>query len=450
MSLKLRLNLIITALLFVMMFIGAWFMLSNARENVRAEIESTANLALHLLDAEIFSFAETPIGGMEATPFRLKSLSHVRHLRIEFYDVRGNLRDSNAAVSKDDEMQTTPWWFEDLMTKMSSPWAQTRRAVLFGARVIGELVVTPDPSYEIAEIWSDVKDLLGLAFVFFIAVNILVYWAVGSALRPVTNILLALESLEHGKLDTRLPTFKLSELARISIKFNRMAETLQQSIHRNLGLSKQIISLQEKERKSLARDLHDEVGQSITAIHVDAQAIVNSELNTTSAKANAKQSATAILLVAEQMMDMTHKILERLRPDALDKLGLSVALNELVSSWRPRLNGAVCVIKISGELNGLSEVVSVTVYRVVQECLTNIARYAAANRVTIGVLQEDDTIVVMVEDDGRGFDTADLTNGFGLAGMRERIEGLGGEFELDSAQGRGTHVVARLPISVRE
>jgi two-component system sensor histidine kinase UhpB len=450
MSLKLRLNLIITALLLLMMAIGAWFMLMNAREDVRAEIESTAGLALHLLDTEILSFAVVPIGGPDATPFRLASLSHIRHLRIEFYDVAGKLRDSNASNSTPDEAHTTPQWFVHLMTTMSPSWDKTRRSVLFGGRLIGELVVTPDPSYEIAEVWSDIKGILGLAFIFFIAVNILVYWAVDKALRPVEGILLALEDLEHGKLDTRLPAFKLPELARISVKFNGMAQTLQQSILRNLGLSKQLISLQERERKNLARDLHDEIGQSITAIHVDAQAIVSSNLNSASAKASVKQSATAIVKVTEQMMDMTHQILERLRPDALDKFGLEVALSELIASWRPRLNGASCVIKISGELNGLPEVVSITVYRVVQESLTNIARYASARRVTIGVLQEEDTVVVMVEDDGCGFDTSSNSNGFGLAGMRERIEGLGGEFELDSALGNGTQVVVRLPLFLKE
>lgn len=448
MNLKLRLNLMITALLLTMMLIGAWFMLINAREDVRAEIESTAGLTVHLIDTEILSFADVPIGGPDATPFRLGSLSHIRHLRIEFYDIAGNLRDSNASSDMSDIEHDSPAWFVNLMTTMSPPWQQTRRSVMFGARMIGELVITPDPSYEIAEVWSDTKGILGFMFIFFVAVNVMVYWAVDKALRPVEHILLALTDLERGKLDTRLPSFNLPELASIGIKFNGMAETLQQSIQRNLGLTRQLINLQEDERKSLARDLHDEVGQSITAIHADAQAILTQDNTSKKAQSNIQESALAIVAVTQKMMNMTHQILERLRPDTLDKFGLNVALHDLLASWRTRLNNAVCTLKVSVESSMLPEAISITAYRIVQEGLTNIAKYAEATRVTINVFEAENTLVVMLEDDGKGFNSNQETSGFGLTGMRERVEGLGGEFELDTEIGSGTRIVVRLPLEL--
>jgi two-component system, NarL family, sensor histidine kinase UhpB len=444
-SLKLRLNIMITCLLIIVLIIGSGFMLRNARENVRAEIESTASLALHLLDREILTFARTPMGGPQAMPFNLASLSHIRHLRIEFVDMSGNIRDTNQTQDAKSDKNIAPTWFVRVMTNIA-PMMQTTRIVIFGGQPVGRLIITPDPSYEIEEIWDDTKGLLALVFVFFIAVNVMVYWAIESALKPVNRILSALTGLEEGRLDTRLPSFELPELASIGEKFNGMAETLEQSIKRNLGLSRQIIGLEEAERKSLARDLHDEIGQSITAIHVDAQAILNIKDIDTFNFEKLRSSAQAIVSVTKKMMGITHQILNRLRPETIDKLGLKDALEDLFTSWGPKLNGAECSINIAGDFKALPETIAITAYRVVQESLTNIARYANARKVTVGVFEEAGTLVLMIEDDGVGFDQDEVARGFGLQGMRERIEGLSGEFELDSAVGMGTRIVVRLPV----
>jgi two-component system, NarL family, sensor histidine kinase UhpB len=446
MSLKIRLNIMITCLLVIMMVIGAWFMLQNARENVRAEISSTTSLTLHLLDREINTLSAKLVGVPDSTPFDLATLSHIRHLRIEFFDVSGRLIETNQFAKNDAQVRLSPKWFISLMT--TTILKETRRDVFFAGRMIGRLIVTPDPMYEITETWDDTKDILALIFIFFIAVTSVVYIAIDSALKPISRILAALNDLEQGKLETRLPRFDLPELSSIALKFNHMAQTLEQSIKRNIGLSRQIINLEEVERKNLARDLHDEVGQSITAIHIDAQAILNyQEFNEVTIQ-NLRLSAKAILNVTKNMMDITHQILEKLRPDAIDKLGLKIAIQDIVSSWQSKLAGADCSLDISGELIGMPEDISITAYRVIQESLTNIARYANAGQINIGILQEQQTLVLMIEDDGIGFETPQMTTGFGLTGMRERIEGLGGELELDSAIGKGTRLVARLPLSL--
>lgn len=435
----------ITCLLIIVLIFGSVFMLLNARENVRAEIQSTATLALHLLDREILSFSEMPMGGPNALPFDLASLNHIRHLRIEFFDVRGQLRDTNQVHTLNEGERVAPKWFINVMTNIV-PTTQTFRTVMFGGRPVGRLIVTPDPSYEIEEIWDDTKGLLTLVFIFFVAVNVLVYGAIDHALKPVNRILDALTDLEHGKLDTRLPDFDLPELASIGQKFNGMAETLEQSINRNLGLSRQIIQLEVVERKSLARDLHDEIGQSITAIHVDAQAILNIKDFDTFNLEKLRVSAHAIVSVTQKMMGITHHILNRLRPETVDKLGLKDALEDLFASWAAKLNSAECTINISGAFKALPETIAITAYRAVQESLTNIARYADAKKVTVGVFEEANTLVIMIEDDGVGFELEVVDKGFGLLGMRERIEGLSGEFELDSGTGMGTRIIVRLPI----
>ena len=223
MSLKIRLNIMITCLLIIMMAIGAWFMLQNARENVRAEIASTTSLTLHLLDREIFSLSAKLVGVPDSTPFDLATLNHIRHLRIEFFDVSGRLLETNQVGIKHAQTNVSPKWFIDIMT--TTNLQETHRDVFFAGRLIGQLIVTPDPMYEIVETWDDTKDILALIFIFFIAVTSVVYMAIDSALKPVSRILSALTDLEQGKLETRLPHFDLPELSSIALKFNNMAQT---------------------------------------------------------------------------------------------------------------------------------------------------------------------------------------------------------------------------------
>jgi two-component system sensor histidine kinase UhpB len=282
--------------------------------------------------------------------------------------------------------------------------------------------------------------------VFFVSVNILVFWAVGRALKPVGQILEALNELEKGNLDARLPAFELKELSSISQKFNGMAETLQTSITRNHRLSQQLIYLQEEERKSLARDLHDELGQCLTAIMADGTALLRlSESKLPEGRA----SAEAIVSVTQYVMGLLRAMLQRLRPDVLDGLGLLPAIEELVSNWRQRNAGVTLATNYSGDLDNLSDALRITAYRVVQECLTNISRHASAHKVILQVVCKAEAtgtaLTIGVEDDGKGFDP-ERSEGFGLSGMRERVQGLGGTFELKSTIGSGTRIAVRIPV----
>lgn len=450
MSLKLRLNLMITALLALVMLVGALLMIGNAREDVRAEVESSAGLALHLLDTEILHYTSdyawlNGVDVKKASIFRLQSLGNIRHLRIEFYDFSGRKRDSNRPETGAREESGPPLWFVRAMGLASPSMHATRRQIFVSGRVIGELVVTPDPTYEIAEIWDDTKGLFVLVGIFFLVVNAMIYWAVGRALRPVDRVQEALSEIEQGKLEARLPQFELPELSGISRKFNAMAQTLQQSVESNHKLTQQIIRLQEDERKSLARDLHDEIGQCLTAINIDAMAIVNARKI-----ADARESANAIAGVARQLMDMVHHMLQRLRPGVLDELGLAAALHDLVYSWRQRNRGVSSNVRIADDLGSMHETVAIAAYRIIQECMTNVSRHADARRLTLCVARDHDDLLLQVEDDGHGFDTAQSVDGYGLAGMRERVQGLGGSFDIESAPGAGTRLLIRIPCQMEE
>jgi two-component system sensor histidine kinase UhpB len=219
-----------------------------------------------------------------------------------------------------------------------------------------------------------------------------------------------------------------------------MADALQKSTSNNRRLTQQIIRLQEIERKTLAQDIHDEIGQYLTAIHVDASAIVGSRNLSL-----AKESAQAISVLSMQMMDIVRELLQRLRPRAIDDLGLELALKELVAYWKLRQKRLLVSQSIPESLGQIDEDVSITIYRMVQECLTNISKHAHAKRIVVMVKDESKFVVISVEDDGVGFNTEVARQGYGLLGMKERVQGLGGVMEVVSVAGRGTKINAKIP-----
>ncbi len=358
----------------------------------------------------------------------------MRHLKIEFYDNSGRLTDSNQVQEATYARSGAPIWFERVLDTVTPPWQSQYREILHQGVRIGQLVITPDPRFEFAEIWKQMTDLFELLTMFFLVVNLMVAWAVGRALEPTERILRALESLESGDLKARLPPFSLPELARIGNKFNRMVETLEQSINRNHRLSQQLITLQEEERKALARDLHDEFGQCLTAIHADATVV----LHVADKKyPELRESASAITGLSRHLMEMVAGLLQRLRPGILDELGLVAALEDLVGTWRIRNDHVACRLEITGTPpDMIDEAIRITLYRLVQECLTNVARHAQATEVSICLQATGDGVSLAVRDNGRGFD-ANKADGFGLPGMRERVEGLGGRWSLCSRSAGG-------------
>ncbi|NOS96941.1 MAG: HAMP domain-containing protein [Methylotenera sp.] len=446
MSLQLKLNLVITCLLLALLSASTFFIVENAREDVRAEVNSTANLALHLLDAEILHYS-SDFGWINSgdgySIFRLESLNNIRHLKIDFYDIHGKLRETNRKNSQKIETNVPPAWFTKIMGLSNLDMQKQSRNIILNGRYVGELIVTPDPSYEIAEVWDDTIGLLGMVVLFFVLINMLVYFLVKYTFSPVDKIKYALTQIELGNFNSRLPNFKQIELHEIGQKFNFMAETLQSTTQNNHRLTQQIIRLQEDERKHLARDIHDEIGQYLTAINVDASAILNGKK-----LSSAKESALAISQITRQMMDVVRHILQRLRPRALDELGLGLALSELTHHWRQRYRSVSLVQSIASDLGEVDEAVSITIYRVAQECLTNIAKHANANRVTVSVKQDEQSITLFIEDNGVGFDPTIPARGFGLAGMKERVQGLMGEMKVESSLNQGAKMTVVLPKQV--
>ena len=447
MNLKLRLNLITTGLLLLLMFAGAALSFNHARKNALTEINAAVQSTLYLFDSAIVNSAPASANKIDLNAFKLQQLSHIRHLKIELLDNNGKVLDSNKITDTNKLNNKLPTWFAKLLNKTMPQWQPRTRTLSINNQLLAKLVITPDPSYEYTEIWQQMTDFMILLTLFFVSVNLMIAWAIAEALKPTATILTALDEIEKGHLETRLPNFKLPELARIGHKFNHMIETLQKSITRNHSLTYELMTLQEAERKSLARDLHDEFGQCLTAINTDANVILK---RASSQYPELHDSALAITQLSRHLMDLVGGLLQQLRPGVLDELGLSVALQDLIDSWQARSDNISCTLNESLDNTSLNEVQGLAIYRLVQESLTNISRHASATQVKIEVkfkLKQTEGIEVSVTDNGKGFLTIN-TEGFGLLGMRERVEGLGGIFSIETNSNSGTTILAWIPLTI--
>ncbi|MDA0238222.1 MAG: PAS domain S-box protein [Proteobacteria bacterium] len=207
----------------------------------------------------------------------------------------------------------------------------------------------------------------------------------------------------------------------------------------------------EEERKSIARELHDEMGQNLTAIKTIGMAIANRDSDE---KSITRQNALTIVEVTSRIYDMVHSIIRELRPSALDHLGLEDAILELCERYRRADPDLELKLDFDISLNRWDEYVNITVYRVIQECLTNAAKHAGANRISVTVsnlLVESNLarIVIKVQDDGKGLDV-DISESrrFGLLGMRERVQAFNGDIQIESDSSAGTLITAYMMVKV--
>ncbi len=207
------------------------------------------------------------------------------------------------------------------------------------------------------------------------------------------------------------------------------------------------LAVQEEERRHLARELHDELGQCLTAIQADAEII--HDLSKKEKQVAIETSAGAILSVSSRIYDVVHSMMQRLRPGTLDDLGLVAALDEEINAWRARHLEIHCTFETGPEVTELGEAINITLYRIVQEALTNIAKHAGADEVSICLGKEGNgkELLVIISDNGRGMSPALLPGrGLGLIGMRERVEALNGHFDIHSEAGSGTTIRLRIPL----
>lgn len=244
----------------------------------------------------------------------------------------------------------------------------------------------------------------------------------------------------HEELEGRVAS-RTAELQAANLNLEREVKQRRDAQSARGQLLRRLVSVQEDERKRISRELHDEFGQSLTALMLGLKSLPASEGSET--KLSQLQKLTA------EVMEQMHHLARELRPAALDTLGLEATMRQLAEEWSERNE-----IKSEFFARGLHSVrlpapIETTIYRVAQEALTNVARHAKGSFVSVLVERHDGVVSLIVEDNGHGFDaeSPDIGEGrLGLLGMRERIELVGGTLDIESSPGAGTTVIARVPL----
>jgi signal transduction histidine kinase len=237
--------------------------------------------------------------------------------------------------------------------------------------------------------------------------------------------------------------------AKRQLRLRRTAEAqLERALAENQRLAQQYVDTQENERKALARDLHDELGQYLNAIKLDAVSIRESM----AVPPGIRDVSRAMIANIDRVYDVVTGLIRQLRPVGFDDLGFAAAVEHCVDDWRSRLPQTAIELSVSGDFAVLDESRGLMLYRLVQEALTNIARHARATRVEIRIDAGQSTsaarcIEILIADNGVGDDLRAPRLGLGLIGMRERVSALGGSISLASERGAGFQVKATVPMA---
>ena len=450
MSLRLKINLAVSALtlLFVGVLLG--LQLRGMRSSVNEEVVAANRVAAQLLRGA-WSTASLGTAAMRES---LRNLGRVRSNDITLYDARGEtLYTSPPSPYK--AGRDAPAWFAGLVAPLP-----TVHAIEFPD---GRLEVRSNASRAVLDAWDDLLPVLGSALVLLLAVNIAVLWLVGRSVRPFARIVDALEALQAGRFDASLPPLPGREAGAIARAFNRMTEELPRHLENERRalraetelsdrreLARWVEQRVEQERRAIARELHDELGQSVTAMRSMALAIVQRE------EGRDETTAQAARLIADEsarLYDAMHGLIPRLAPPLLDELGLEAALEDLVA--RMRRSHPQVAIELTVDLDGapLSDAAALALYRAAQEGLTNALRHAAPHSVRLRLFVSDGQAQLEVADDGRGLgDTADAAprqgqeGHYGLRWLAERVQGLGGHAVLEPAASGGSLLSVRVPL----
>jgi two-component system sensor histidine kinase UhpB len=446
MTLRLKINLIVGAL--TLLFLGALLgqKFDDMRKSVNEEVVAANRVAGQMLTRAVWGPAAQ---GPEVLLAYLNGIGRVRSNDITLVDVNGKeLYRSPPSTYK--AGRSAPGWFEAAISPR--PSVQT---IQFPD---GTLTVRANATRAALDAWDEFVVLMGVALVLLVVANGTVFWLVGRAVRPFGHIVRALNELETGRFDVELPRLHGKEAAAIGVAFNRMVSVLQRNIEserraalaeRQLSDSRKLahwVDLQiEQERRSIARELHDELGQSVTAIRSMALSIAQ---RVRGIEAESERAARVIADESSRLYEAMQGLIPRLTPLVLDNFGLQEALADLVERTRRSQPGIR--IELDAQLAAAqpSAEVALTLYRAAQEGITNALRHGQARTLRLQLRAQGDSIALELVDDGSGLppDWPERGGHRGLRWLAERVESVGGQCQVEPAGARGVRLSVRVPL----
>ena len=351
-----------------------------------------------------------------------------------------------------------PAWFSAFYQRAAGGRMTYERPVTHQGLVLATVVVSSNPSAATARAWSEISRMLALSAATIGALGILVYFVVARALRPTRDVVSGLNRLAAGDLKCRLPPFRLAELQRISNVFNDLANTLEVATSERADLARRLVEAREQERRHLARVLHDELAQNLSAMSATAASI---KVTASTDCPSLVPEAQALTETAGNIMKALRSTVQELRLQEIDDIGLLTSLEGLIADHNLRGCGKTqFLLEAHGDVDELPIAITGHIFHIVQEGLTNAAKHAQAAIVRAvvridpaqgGAPQSGAGLVeATVEDDGAGLAReirGEAGFGLGLIGIRERTLALGGEMSVVSRPEKGLILSVRIPIT---
>ena len=416
-SLRLRLSLVLAGVLALLIALDIALTLTGAGRRIEPEVANATALSADVLRESVKSLTPTP--GLDRRLADLAvSLDRLRHVRVSF------AADGAPTPPPSPRARAEP---PDWFVRLLAPTATSQRIAAPG----GVFLVEGDPRDEIGELW-DALVTLSLDGLASAALGFgVVYLALGAALRPLERLKAGLAALGEGRYGARLPEAGPREFEPLIARFNTLGGALNTAERENRALRARLVSIQDEERKEIARELHDEMGPYLFAARAQAGA----------ARRAGGAEVDAVIETLDALQAVNRRLLDRLRPAALEELGLGPALEALARFFERSREGLAVSVDCDDPPD-LEAGLETALYRIAQEALTNAARHSGAGRVSV-TLRARDGLTLEIADDGRGM-AAGTAPGRGLVGMRERAAAYGGALTVTPGP-RGVVVRAAFP-----
>jgi two-component system sensor histidine kinase UhpB len=424
-SLRARLSLLLGGALAAGLVFGVALLILHAGARVNAEVEAATRLARDLVQATLPRLAASHDPQSELAGL-LEDAQRLRHVRVT---VEGKAAPAEANDKR------APDWFSALVFRAPAP---TRFDTPVGA-----IDITANAADEIAEIWAEIVWLAIGASAVAVVAFALVSYAVSRTLSPIGALSDGLRRLEQGDHAVRVPVDGPPEFVAIGERINALAETLERLDDENGRLMRRMIHVQDEERRDIARDLHDEIGPFLFTIRAGVGALARKAKSSAAEPARLAGECERIDAQIAALQQVNRRILGRLRPAALEEMGLADAIEALARGWRETRAGVEIDLSLDGARGEMDETTALTAYRVVQEGLTNAFRHSGARRIEVVVARDGGVLRVEVSDDGAGL-PASHNGGLGLRGMAERVGALGGTLTMSNKPEGGARLSATL------
>jgi two-component system sensor histidine kinase UhpB len=416
--------------------------IANARRATEVEILSSLAVAERFVEETVERLDAQGGGSLAQLPLHI---SGMRHVRIRIEDANGKVVDIAPAGDEGEHGETeVPGWFTALVTVAR---AERDIPVVENGRTIGRVRVAGEAADEIAEVWQDTSTLALLALAVNIAILAALYVVLGRLLMPLRTLSAGMSELEAGRFEHRLPVPGVQELAVIAERFNALGAALKVARDDNGRLNERLIRVQDDERRQIASDLHDELGPCVFGLRANLESVdrLSARVEPGLAQRLGERTATMVEIL-DRIQGLNRRLLRKIRPMALGHVPLAAVIADLVADFESHSPGRHIRLAADGLAERYGDSIDITVYRCVQEAVTNALRHGDAENITIELVADRGTgrLSLVIEDDGAGM-PPETVPGFGLIGIEERIGALGGSWRIRSATPRGTRVEISIP-----